>query len=58
MASQYLTALKKQVRLIEQTYIDFPYDPLGDYTKKNLLNAGAYILLTHAEIESYIEELT
>ncbi len=56
MPSKYLTLLNRQSSLIEKAFIDFSYDATGNYSKTQLLHAAAYILLTHAEIETYIEE--
>ncbi|MBV9990243.1 MAG: hypothetical protein JOZ72_03040 [Alphaproteobacteria bacterium] len=56
MPSRHFTSLKKQAAFIEKNYIDFPFDPYGNYSRRDLMNAGAYILLVHAELETYIEE--
>lgn len=55
MPSRFIKTLRKQSGLIERTFINFPYSPAGNYSDPQLLNASSYILLIHAEIESYIE---
>jgi hypothetical protein len=55
MSSRLWLTLRSQVSLIEKTYITFAYDPLGNYSRENLLNAASYLLLIHAELETYIE---
>jgi len=56
MVSRVLQTLRKQVDLIQRTYINFTYDPSGSYSRTSLMNAGAYILFVHAELETYLEE--
>jgi hypothetical protein len=48
--------LVKRVNIIESFYLPLA-SPTGDYTNKQEDDMRAYLLLVHAEIESYFEEI-
>ena len=55
--SQRYIQLEKRVRVIESLYLP-PIRPSGNYTPKEQDDIRAYLLLVHAEIESYFEEIS
>ncbi len=49
--------LERRIRAIDNVFIP-PIRPTGNYTKKEQDQIRAYLLLVHAEIEAYFEEVT
>ena len=56
--SNQLDDLIGRVAELEKLYIPSEKNELGDYSSVDENNARAYILLVHAEIESYLENLS
>ena len=41
---------------LRRCFLPEEFDPLGNYNRDTLMMASAYIVLAHAEIESFIED--
>ena len=54
--SRRLIKLERRVNIIESTFLP-PARPSGNYSKKEQDIIRAFLLLTHAEIEAYFEEI-
>lgn len=54
--SRRFNQLKSRLTVIEATFLP-PIKPTGNYTKKEQDHVRAYLLLNHAEIEAYFEEI-
>lgn len=57
MASSQLTNLKNEVEVLRLQFLPDPFDPTGTYVDSARVNAHtrAFIVLAHAEFESYFE---
>lgn len=56
MNSRRFNQLKSRLNVIENTFLP-AIKPNGNYTKKEQDQTRAYLLLNHAEIEAYFEEI-
>lgn len=54
--SQRYRDLVKRLCKLRKCFLPGQFDPLGDYDEDALLKTLAYIVLAHAEIESFIED--
>lgn len=56
--SSRLEALRRQVAVLRRQFLPDPFDPLGNYPDGDLTqaHARAFLVLSHAEVESYLEE--
>jgi hypothetical protein len=55
--SQLWRQAQSQVELLRKQFLPAAFDPLGNYKNPTLVqaHARAFLLLTHAEFESYLE---
>lgn len=51
-------AVRKRILSLERCYLSSDVNPLGEYSQEQQDNARAYVLLSHAEIESFLEEMS
>lgn len=58
MSSKLFNDLDFRVGTLEARYLPQEADPLGDYSDAQRDDARAFILLTHAAIEEYLERLS
>jgi hypothetical protein len=54
--SQRYRDLVERLSELRHCFLPRKFDPLGNYDNETLLKASAYIVLAHAEIESFIED--
>lgn len=55
--TKLLSDLQKRLSYLQQSLLPNEFNELGDYDNQTILLTEAYILLVHAEIESYIENV-
>ncbi|RTL73639.1 MAG: hypothetical protein EKK36_13940 [Bradyrhizobiaceae bacterium] len=55
MPSRRFIQFKSRLLELEKSFLPAFVKPLGNYTKKEIEDAEAYIVLSHAEIESLLE---
>lgn len=53
--TKLLNDLQKRLSYLRNSMLPKKFDALGNYDDQTILLTEAYILLVHAEIESYIE---
>lgn len=51
-------SVRKRILNLGSCYLSSDVNPLGEYSQEQQDNARAYVLLSHAEIESFLEELS
>ena len=54
--SKRLLQLEKRLNVLREHFIPPLFSPLGSYDKRTQDQARAFILLAHAELESYVED--
>jgi hypothetical protein len=56
--SRRLKGLDREIALLRKQFLPDPFDPLGNYsdTKRVQAYTRAFLVLSHAEVESYLEE--
>jgi len=56
--SRRYAALQKEVEALREHFLPKPFNPLGTYpnSRRVQAHAGAFLVLSHAEFESYLED--
>lgn len=58
MSSKLFNNLNARVQALEARYLPDNADPLGNYSEEQRDDARAFVLLSHAAIEEYLEQLS
>ena len=56
--SKRYQGLRSRIRQLRNHLLPTKFDPTGNYTERQIDRAAAFLLLSHAEIESYLEDIT
>lgn len=57
MPSTFYNSMATNTGDLNPLFLDFPFNPSGDYSKQELIKAAAYTVLAHSEIEGYFEKV-